>query len=191
MPPREDLILFLDLETTGTNEEKDNIIEIGLSMIDATKAPEYPELDAINLIVKPTDDALRRLIDKDVVFEMHQKSGLYDYLRNPELAHHVNSLEDAEFKAIAFLDRFVAGDTSHIPLGGSGVLHFDRKFIKRWLPKFDKRLTYWAYDMGVFRRSFQKAGVAPYSQEAKTHRALDDARVHADEFRFYQKFISG
>jgi oligoribonuclease (3'-5' exoribonuclease) len=35
-------------------------------------------------------------------------------------------------------------DKEHIPFAGSGVLHFDRQYIKKYLPEFNKRVTFWA-----------------------------------------------
>lgn len=196
--PRQDLILFLDLETTGTDEYKDAIIEVGMVMLDATK-PGYPEIGTFSRVIIPGDSAYLRMIDKKVVREMHEANGLLDeiqYYRSQYESDRwgselwLHTLTATESDILKWIDAFTKGDTQHIPLGGSGVLHFDRKFIRRYLPKFDERLTYWAYDVGVLRRAWDIAGMPSYSIESKTHRALDDARVHADEWRFYQKAIN-
>ena len=189
MPPREDLILFLDLETTGVDEEKDNIIEVGLSML--STEPGYPEVGYYTHIIFPDDEAYERMVGKDVVWKMHRGNGLIDDLRSNEDMRKVFTVDNIDLDVVQWIDQFVKGDTTHIPLGGSGVLHFDRRFIKRYMPLLDKRLTHWAYDVGVLRRTFMKAGVKYASMDAKTHRALDDARVHADEWRYYQDVIGG
>lgn len=184
MPPREDFILFLDLETTGTDEDKDNIIEVGCSLISTEEG--YPEVSSFSAMSYPSDEAYGRMMNKQVVREMHEVNGLLEDLKAVNVR--IDKVDEA---VVAWLDHNVKGDNSHVPLGGSGVTHFDRRFIKRYMPKLDARLTHWAYDVGVMRRMFMKAG-APYaSMDAKTHRALDDARVHADEFRWYQRFIRG
>ncbi len=194
MSPREDIILFLDLETTGTDVPNDNIIEIGLSLISTDVESGYPEIGSFSEVILPSDTAFVRMMDKKVVREMHQTNGLLDEIislreeRGSDYYNHTPT--NVENGVLAWLNKFTGADTTHIPLGGSGVTHFDRRFIKAFMPRLDARLTHWAYDMGVFRRMFLKAGVAPYSQDGKTHRALDDARVHADEFRHYQKFIT-
>ena len=192
MPPREDLILFLDLETTGVDEEKDDIIEVGLSLVDATK-DDYPEIDAYSCVINPSDSAFVRMMDKRVVREMHEANGLMDTILNFRETRMgaFDTPMRADADIMKWLDAHRKGDDTHIPLGGSGVLHFDRRFIKQYLPWFDRSLTHWAYDVGVLRRSFQKAGAPFASMDAKTHRALDDARVHADEWRYYQKVIRG
>lgn len=85
-----------------------------------------------------------------------------------------------------WLDQF-SEDNTHIPYGGSGVSHFDRQYINRDLPRLGRRLTFWALDVGCVRRIFALQGASTASIDAKTHRALDDALVHADELRFYAK----
>lgn len=194
MPPRDDLILFLDLETTGTDVPEDNIIEVGLSLLSADEG--YPEVAAFSSIVMPSKDAFDRLMRKRVVREMHKANGLLDELlelRDDETGYNEAANYGLGQVAKNIDDWLTAngGDSNHIPLGGSGVTHFDRKFIKAFMPGLDARLTHWAYDVGVMRRMFIKAGVPFASIDAKTHRALDDARVHAEEFRFYQSFIRG
>jgi oligoribonuclease len=198
--PREDKILFLDLETTGVDEHVDEIIEVGIVMLDATK-DNYPEIGSYTHVLIPSDNAFRRMDDKQVVRDMHKKNGLYDTivsltgrdLRN-QLSYSPNFVDK---DIVEWIKTFVGSDSTQIPYGGSGVAHFDRRFIKRYLPRFDKMITHWALDVGVLRRSFVKAGVTPAdvvleSQgQEKDHRALQDARVHADEWRYYQRFIKG
>lgn len=201
MPPREDLILFLDLETTGVDVPKDEIIEVGLSMV-STEAG-YPEVGSFSRVIIPGDEAFLRMVNKPVVLEMHQKNGLFDEIvALKQKSEAVDNDDDAKLiwgstqggaqrDILQWLKQFVGDDTTNIPFGGSGVLHFDRRFIKHFMPRFDARITHWAYDVGVLRRTFMKAGVKYASIDAKTHRALDDARVHAEEWRYYQEVIGG
>lgn len=201
MPPREDLILFLDLETTGTDIPKDEIIEVGLSLV--STEPGYPEVGSFSEVVLPSDDAFLRMMDKKVVREMHQANGLLDeVVQLREDRANINGdaelravrshlVDEVDFQVDEWLRTFTKEDNTHIPLGGSGVTHFDRRFIKHFMPRLDSRLTHWAYDVGVLRRAFMKAGVKYASIDAKTHRALDDARVHAEEWRWYQEVIGG
>jgi oligoribonuclease len=203
MAPREDLIVFLDLETTGTDEEKDDIIEIGMVMLDATK-PDYPEIGGFSRVIMPDDQAYLRMLDKRVVREMHEANGLLAEIVKVREAYQggtnwadfedgvmMYTMSQVHSNALTWLETFKKGNDSHIPLGGSGVLHFDRRFLDAQMTRLSRQLTYWAYDVGVLRRAWQKAGMPVFSQEAKTHRALDDARVHADEWRFYSEQIKG
>jgi oligoribonuclease len=191
--PREDLILFLDLETTGTDENLDEIIEVGVIALDAT-SPGFPEVGYFSHIIAPSRDAFDRMDSKQKVRDMHKKNGLYDEIEDEinDLTKTGNNIAaNVDEKLMIWLRRFVGRNNTQIPYGGSGVAHFDRRFIKKYLPKFDKMLTHWAYDVGTVRRMMLLAGQKPADailEEAgagKTHRAIDDARVHANEFRYY------
>lgn len=181
--PRNDIIAFCDLETTGVDKDKDDIIEVGLAIY---TWPEFVEVGALSLVIQPTPEGLERMKGKDVVREMHKVNGLLDEIERGEGAPDYASA-DAELDE--FLSRFGTRGSPHIPLGGSGISHFDRPFIKRNLPLFDARLSHWMYDVGVMRRMFLLAGARYADDSGKTHRALDDARVHAEEFRFYMERI--
>jgi oligoribonuclease (3'-5' exoribonuclease) len=185
--PREDLILFLDLEATGSGDDED-IVEIGCSLL---AGPDWHEVSSFTSPVAPRSEKWKHQVE--VVVEMHKASGLYDVI-DRDLRQRVSQLPLPDeldpmlcewLKANSGKDR-----TSHIPLGGSGVEHYDRKFLKRDLPKFNKRLTYYPIDIGSTQRVFGYAGV-PWAPafEMKTHRALDDARAHAEEFRWTLDFL--
>ena len=76
MSPREDYILFLDLETTGVDVPKDEIIEVGLSLVSTEEG--YPEVGSFSRVIIPSDEAFLRMVNKPVVLEMHQKNGLFN-----------------------------------------------------------------------------------------------------------------
>jgi oligoribonuclease (3'-5' exoribonuclease) len=176
---RSDVMLWLDLETTGNSPDAD-IIEVGVVLTDQT--PELHELEGgvRSLLVEPTEYWRLFALD-EVVARMHSGSGL---TRELHTAVGVLALAEVETALLGLLQPY---GTEHIPLAGSGVSHFDRQYIRRDFPRFDKRLTYWAYDVGVVRRTLRLAGIELPSgdQTTKTHRALDDARQHAQEMRDY------
>lgn len=172
--PKGNLILILDTETTG-NEAEDEIIEIGMVMLDS---PSLNEIGSFTAVIKPSAGGLQRLLDKAVVKAMHEKNGLLSALDSGLPSDIVDS------QIVRWLSQY-SEDTTHIPFGGSGVLHFDRQYIRKGLPRLDKRITYWALDVGVARRIAAIRGYKTASIDAKDHRALQDARVHADELRFY------
>jgi oligoribonuclease (3'-5' exoribonuclease) len=194
MPPRTDLILFLDLETTGSDRTKDEIIEFGGVMVDATDR-EFPEIGHFQRVIDPSATAFLRMMDKKAVRTMHEKNGLLDEIlaiRDGDITEghfyteHLRNV--AELDIIEWLDTFVKGDTTHIPYGGSGTGHFDGPFLELHMPVLRSRLTYWTYDVGSMRRMLRLAGIPGLDQgEGKNHRALDDARFHAEEFRYYQR----
>lgn len=174
--PNKDLILILDTETTG-NEDQDELIEFGAVMLDS---PSLREIGSFTAVIRPSAMAMKRLLDKPVVKSMHEKNGLLAELDAGLGFHH----EVVDAQITHWLNQYTE-ERTHIPYGGSGVVHFDRKYIDKFLPRVSKRITYWAYDVGSPRRMAELGGSKIYSIEGKNHRALQDARVHADELRFY------
>jgi oligoribonuclease (3'-5' exoribonuclease) len=190
--PRNDLMLVLDLECTG-NQDDDDIIEIGCVLL---SLPSLEEISYFWSLVRPDPyNWTRMLTTNPKVTQMHTVNGLIrdidgdGYESGPISPP---SVLDVDGYLVDWLDGQTDKNRLHIPLGGSGVSHFDRKYIKRDLPRFDGRLTHWAFDVGVLRRTFALVGLPWFeSGETKSHRALDDARLHADEFRYAVKALEG
>lgn len=180
--PRDTVILFVDLETTG-NTDLDEVIEVGLVLT----TNDFDIIDDFSKVLAPTLDGMNRIHQRNVVLEMHTTSGLLDELKAlpPRDFFEDNSETDSEI--CEWLDAAAGVSTEHIPFAGSGVVHFDRKYIRRDFPNFDKRLTYWAYDSGVLRRTWQLAGLPTATRPANLvgHRALDDAYASVSEYRLY------
>jgi oligoribonuclease (3'-5' exoribonuclease) len=186
MTRRHPFVVFTDCETTGNDDTLDEVVEIGLVVV------AYPNLDEVfarSYLVAPSMTGWDRLMHNSVVRTMHERSGLIDALRS------IVSIEAHTPEAIdQQIERDLAPyapDGQRIPFAGSGVSHFDRRFIARFFPRFDRMVTYWAYDVGVIRRVFALAGITlPIMKTPKRHRALDDARHHVAEFREYLTYLT-
>lgn len=179
-PIEGDYICWIDLECTG-NEDYDKIIEVGVAITDRN----FEVVDTLtrNVLLPTTDDWL--LVNmKPVVRDMHTKNGLLDDLNRGFNAVKVQTVDDE----VASLIRKYNG-SNHMAFAGSGVLHFDRRFIRNEMPKTDKRLSYWALDVGVLRRWLVYFDIKVPQAElhgAKTHRALDDILEHINEAKAYR-----
>lgn len=173
-------IVWFDGEMTG-NRFDDHLIEIGAVLTDR----ELVEVDSIQIVLALAPE-FHAQMDPFVV-KMHTINGLLADCAVSEVES-----READAQMTKWIKKYTSGD--HIPLAGSGVTHFDRPFIRRDLPKFDKYLSYWAYDTGVIRRTLKLFGIdASFADTSgdKTHRALDDIRAHVEEMRRYKKmFIS-
>lgn len=173
-------IAWLDLETTGS-AESDVILECGIVLTD-----ERLQVVASNSWVIHEDVKIE-LVDPYVV-DMHDKNGLW-----LDVAASILLPEQADDAVSSWL-KGATKSTKHIALAGSGVGHFDRRYIKRYWPSTDKLFTYWALDVGVMRRFLkfaQREDLVPAAGDSstKTHRALDDAQQHLDEAVHYMKWI--
>lgn len=179
--PATNLALILDTETTGNvsagEPNGSELIEIGLVMLDV---PSLVQLGEFTIVIEPSPEQFGAMMANDVVRKMHEVNGLIADL-NAGKGVHPNVADSLINK---WLDQFNE-ERTHIPYGGSGVAHFDRQYIAKQLPRLNRRITYWALDVGSVRRIFALQGASTASIDAKTHRALDDAQVHAAELRWY------
>lgn len=174
-------ICWLELETTGSDVELDYIMEIGAVMtdFDFEELGETPYSEVIGL----PNVGFERVNNNPVVKKMHTENGLLE--------------ECKKSLPFDFDDHFKNWMRSLVPQGkvilaGSGVSHFDRKFITRYMWQTDRLLTYPMLDIGVVRRYLRYIGILPENEkwwEPKSHRALDDIRQHLGEARRYKRLL--
>lgn len=197
-------LVWMDLETTGTDERRDPILEVGMIVTTTDLADEVATWSdpVFPADYAPTDrpwwqddNWLTALMPPEVV-SMHRSSGLLaDIMRCDKHYHRLSAdLFTIEQHLTYVLDGL--GKPGEFMLAGSGVSHFDRRFIKAQMPEFEKWLQYPNADVGVFRRMLRMLGredlVRPAPQaEDKTHRALADARFHLEEARYYKRALAG
>jgi len=177
-PEKTDMMLWLDLETTGADElAGDEIVEIAcvLTTVDLN------EVAAFAVTIHPSAVALARLMELPPVREMHEQNGLLAELLTTD-----TSLAQASRDLVAFLEANGAKPGETI-LAGSGVTHFDSRFIRYYLPDLNAFLRHWMIDIGVARRMHEMwVGELPSTvNELKTHRALDDVYCHLEEARVF------
>lgn len=167
--------LWLDLETTGSDETMHHIIEVGVAVTD----PGLNIMDEGSWPVQPpTYDHM-----EDVVVRMHLDNGL--------LVHSMGGypLGAVEDEVLGTIQPHLRG--GRIILAGSGVGHFDRRFIRAQMPKLDKRLSFAPLDVGQVRRFLTLAGVVERpAVDPKKHRSLDDVHAHLAEARKYLAVFS-
>lgn len=177
-------LLWLDLEGTGDDPSRDDIVEVGAVL---TTQDLESELGSYAAVVRPSPAGLERLLSNDVVREMHARSGLLDLLDGPDA---LTSVADAEAGLLDLLDRH---GVDRFAIAGSGVSHYDRPFVREVMPRLEARLTanrvYWSIDVGSVRRSWDlwsgkprlRPGYEP--DRDKEHRAVADIRDHIAEAR--------
>src|SRR5688500_18328663 len=166
MPKRDERYIFwLDLETTGSDLDGNVIIEIGAAITDM----RLNVLEGREYVINPGTAVFEMA---PVVLDMHTKNGLIKDIYKSD-----DTIEKVDAEIAEWIRKFNGSD--HMAFAGSGVTHFDRKFVKRDMPLTDKRLTHWALDVGVIRRTFELIlGIPGWPEDTKTHRAYDDVVFH-------------
>ena len=171
-----DNLVWIDMEMTGLDPEKEGIIEIATIVTDKglTIIEEGPDI----VIRQP-----RKLLKAMDAWnqKQHGKSGLLEQVKHSKV-----SVRKAEQLTLEFIRKFcVPGKTS---LCGNAVYH-DRRFIIKYMPRLDEFLHYRLVDVSTIkelvRRWYPKAKEAP--EKSKNHRALSDIRESIAELQYYRK----
>lgn len=174
-------LAWIDLETSGTNQQRDKILEVACITTDS----DLNEIDRVEMVVggRLRVDSLRRT-SEEVVQKMHDDNGLWD-----ELVRSTLTLDAADEQLRKFLG------AQQWALAGSGVAHFDSRFIRAQMPRTATRLTYWTIDVGVIRRFLRNIvgvnldSLTPFDADLKAHRAMADIEAHLTEARIYRDFL--
>lgn len=167
-------LLWLDLETTGLNPDKDLILEIGLV---ATEGLDRI-LDSTSIVI---DHGAVHLTP--AVLNLHLDNGLLK-----DVGTRGVKVPEAYAQAIAFLDTWFGSDAESYVVGGSGIDRFDIPFLKAapeplcWLPE---SFYYGTLDTSGLKRIAKLAGHDIAGRGGTTHRAVEDA---TDSFHLAQTF---
>jgi len=173
-----DVLVWLDMEMTGLDAERERIIEIATILTDG-------QLNEIavgpSLVINQPEEVLAAMDDWNKTH--HGGSGLIDRVKASTI-----TTADAETQTIAFINQHVSAKERPVLAGNS--IHQDRRFIRRYMPALEKRLHYRMVDVSTIkelgRRWFPQL-IAKMTPKKETHRALDDIRESIDELRYYQK----
>jgi oligoribonuclease len=172
-----DLLVWIDLEMTGLDVERDVIVEIACIVTDSDLAP----LDeGVQLVVHQDEAALARM--DDFVRNMHRKSGLLS-----EITTAPDDVAAAEQRVLGYIKRHVAV-AGTAPLCGNSI-GMDRRFLARYMPAVDNYLHYRSVDVSSFKELCRRWYPAVYRKrpsKAEQHRALGDIKESIEELRYYR-----
>ena len=170
-----DRMVWIDLEMTGLDPEKESIIEIATIVTegDLEIVAEGPTF-AIS-----TPEHLISGMDSWNT-EHHTSNGLIERVRTDSV-----SMSEAEFRTLEFLNQYC--EPGKLPLCSSSI-HHDRRFLRRQMPKLDEFFHYRIVDVssikGVIDRWYPKG---PRIRVKSGHRALEDIRRSIKELRFFRE----
>src|ERR1041384_4589009 len=175
-----DVLVWLDMEMTGLDPERERIIEIATILTDGQLAEIAvgPEL-----VIRQPDEILAAMDDWDT--KHHGASGVTQRGRQAQITH-----ADAQAQTIAFIDAHVSPRERPVLAGNS--IHQDRRFIRRYMPALEKRLHYRMVDVSTIKelvRRWYRQVSASQPPKRDPHRALDDIRDSIDELRFYRSRV--
>nr|XP_020649197.1 oligoribonuclease, mitochondrial [Pogona vitticeps] len=172
-------MVWVDLEMTGLDVDKDQILEMACLITDSDLniLAEGP-----NLIINQPDELLDGM--SEWCKEHHGKSGLTKAVRESTI-----SLRQAEYEFLSFVRQQTPPGLC--PLAGNSV-HADKKFLDKHMPQFMNHLHYRIIDVSTIKELCRRWYPEDYEfapKKAASHRALDDIRESIKELQFYRNKI--
>lgn len=171
-----DNLIWIDLEMTGLDPERDRIIEIATIVTDSalTVLAEGPVL----AIYQP-DSQLALMDDWNV--RTHTASGLIERVKQSQITE-----EDAQIATIEFLKQWVPAGCS--PICGNSVGQ-DRRFLYRYMPELERYFHYRYLDVSTLKELARrwKPQILNGLKKENNHQALDDIRESIKELAYYRE----
>mgnify|MGYP000055188186 FL=1 len=169
-------LVWLDMEMTGLDPEKERIIEVAAVVTepDLTVVAESPVL-----VVHQSDELLAAMDKWNQ--STHGKSGLIDKVKASTLSE-----AQAEQQMLAFLRAHVRPGKS--PLCGNSVSQ-DRRFMYRYMPALEQFFHYRTIDVSTLKelaRRWRPGLLKGFTKQSK-HEALADIYESIDEMRYYRE----
>ena len=175
-------ILWIDLEMTGLEPEKDRILEVAAIATDW----DFNEIATFESAVKVENEILESRMVGDF---WDTFSETRDALKLQNSRATKNS-QEVEADLIKFIEENFAKEIlkgEKILLGGNSI-HQDRRFIREEWKKLEKMLYYRMLDVSAWKvvmsAKFKRVFTKP-----ENHRALDDIRGSIEELKFYLKKV--
>ncbi|EKD73922.1 MAG: hypothetical protein ACD_45C00142G0003 [uncultured bacterium] len=171
-------LIWIDMEMTGLDPEKERIIEIATIVTDSN----------LNILAEGP------------VFAIHQSNELLNSMDNWNTKQHNSSglvarvkastvtEADAEMATLNFLKQYVPAGKS--PMCGNSV-HQDRRFLYRYMPELEKHFHYRLIDVSTLKELALRWAPKVYGgvQKDSKHLALDDIRESIEELKYYRAHL--
>ena len=169
-------LIWVDLEMTGLDPERDVIIEMATIVTDSAL---HTLAEGPVIAVHQPDSVLAQMDEWNTTH--HTRSGLGERVRTSR-----SVAAAAEAATLAFLAEWVAPGSS--PMCGNTICQ-DRRFLARYMPQLEAFFHYRNLDVSTLKilmrlwRPELEAGVV----KAGSHQALDDIRESVAELRYYRE----
>jgi oligoribonuclease len=179
----DEMLLWLDLETTGLEPTHDHIVEVAWTAT-YNDLIGYHDVPIYSSPIDLGADTLDILKSNPYVLEMHSHTRLIDEL----VTGRTRPLADVEKDVLWLLDEFAKVEEP-IYLAGASV-HFDLGFIRHWMPDLAQRLSHRVYDTSTLKAFFDDLGIKHHVTNGRQHRASDDVQEVLAVAREYRATIA-
>lgn len=175
MPQSPNAWVWMDLEMTGLDPEKDRIIEMATIITDGDlrTIAEGPVI-----VVHQSDELLDGMDEWNT--RTHNRTGLVKKVK----ASHVTERQ-AEIETLDFIQRHTI--KGRAPLCGNSICQ-DRRFLYRYMPELSEWLHYRNVDVSSFKEvaRYWSPNILDGFEKRASHQALEDIKESIGELRFYR-----
>jgi oligoribonuclease len=178
MSDRKTNLIWIDLEMTGLDTFKDEIIEIATLVTDSQL---NPVAEGPMLAIHQPDAVLHGMDEWNT--RQHGKSGLTQRVRDSKL-----STLDAERLTLEFLADHV--DAGASPMCGNSICQ-DRRFMARLMPQLEEFFHYRNLDVSTLKelgKRWAPQAIAAFTKDP-SHLAMDDIRDSIRELEYYREHL--
>ena len=171
-------LIWIDLEMTGLNPDRDSILEIAtiVTDVDLNELAEGPvyAIHHSEAVLKAMDDWNR---------EHHGASGLWSRVLDSGI-----SLQGAEQGTLDFLRQWTIEGAS--PMCGNSICQ-DRRFLARCMPELERYFHYRNLDVSSIKELVNRwsPNIAGGFKKGSSHLALDDTRDSIRELVYYREYF--
>lgn len=173
-----DHLIWIDLEMTGLDPEKERIIEMAVIVTDS-------ELNTVAegpvFAIHQSDELLSNMDSWNT--KQHHASGLVARVKASTVSE-----AEAEQAMLDFLRQYVSAGKS--PMCGNTVYQ-DRRFLTRYMPELEKFFHYRLLDVSTLKELALRWAPKVYAglQKDSKHLALDDIRDSIEELKYYRTHL--
>jgi len=169
-------LVWMDLEMTGLDPDRDRVIEVAIVVTDS----QLNTLAEAPVLVVHQPDAVLDAMDQWNK-STHARSGLIDKVRASVLNE-----SDVEDRLLAFLAQHVPGKTS--PMCGNSICQ-DRRFVARHMPRLEAYFHYRNLDVSTVKELARrwKPEIAKGLVKQGKHEALADIYESIEELKYYRE----
>lgn len=176
---RDKNLIWIDLEMTGLNPQKDVILEIACVITDS----QLNVLDnGFEFVINQPEKDLELMCKE--VRDMHQKSGLIERVRGSKV-----TIEQAQEKILELFKKCC--DPKTALLAGNSVWQ-DRNFLVKYMPSLPDYCHYRILDVTAIKevvaRWYPNNPKSTFEKNGQ-HRAMQDVFNSIDELKHFRKYF--
>ena len=174
----QDSLIWIDLEMTGLDVNKDSILQIACIITNGTLTRR---VEGEEIVIHHSDDVLDSM--NEWCQEHHGKSGLIENVRTSTV-----DMKTAEERVLAFIKTYAEENS---PIAGNTV-HVDVQFLKRHMPRITDYAHYRIVDVSTVGELCKRWYPKAFKRQKKkvlAHTAMSDIRESIEQLEFLRKNI--